>query len=114
MSPAEGKAIHVHPTAVIGPEVELAEGVYVGPFCLLEGRIRLNPGCRLLNYVTILGDAELGARNVLHPNVVIGDEPQDVAYTGGRRRVLIGDDNVFREGVTVHRGSERGDATIIG
>jgi UDP-N-acetylglucosamine acyltransferase len=46
--------------------------------------------------------------------VVIGDEPQDVAYTGGSRRVLIGDGNIFREGVTIHRGSEHGESTAIG
>jgi UDP-N-acetylglucosamine acyltransferase len=56
----------------------------------------------------------MGEANVLHPNVVIGDEPQDLAYSGGPRRVRIGARNVFREGVTVHRGSERGDITIIG
>jgi UDP-N-acetylglucosamine acyltransferase len=50
----------------------------------------------------------------VHPNVVIGDEPQDLGYTGGRRRVVIGDRNVFREGVTVHRGSEQGEVTVIG
>jgi UDP-N-acetylglucosamine acyltransferase len=106
--------VRVHPSAVIGAEVELAAGVEIGPFCLLDGRIRLGSGCRLLGHVTILGDSELGSQNVLHPNAVIGDEPQDIAYTGGRRRVLIGDGNVFREGVTVHRGSEQGDVTIIG
>jgi UDP-N-acetylglucosamine acyltransferase len=99
---------------VIGPEVELSAGVEIGPFCLLDGRIRLGPGCRLLAHVTILGDSELGAQNILHPNVVVGDEPQDVSYTGGARRVLIGNGNVFREGVTVHRGSEQGNVTIIG
>jgi UDP-N-acetylglucosamine acyltransferase len=106
--------VRIHPSAVIGPEVELAAGVEIGPFCLLDGRIRLGSGCRLLGHVTIMGDSELGRQNILHPNVVIGDEPQDVAYTGGRRRVLIGNGNVFREGVTVHRGSEQGEATIIG
>src|SRR5215469_2123549 len=105
--------VRVHPSAVIGSEVELAAGVEIGPFCLLDGRIRLGSGCRLLGHVTILGDSELGRQNILHPNVVIGDEPQDVSYTGGRRRVLIGNDNIFREGVTVHRGSERGEVTII-
>lgn len=104
----------VHPSAVIGHEVELAAGVEIGPFCLLDGRIRLGPGCRLLGHVTILGDTELGWQNILHPNAVIGDEPQDIAYTGGRRRVLIGNSNVFREGVTVHRASEQGEVTIIG
>ncbi len=104
----------IHPSAVIGHEVELAAGVEIGPFCLLDGRIRLGSGSRLIGHVTILGDSELGTQNILHPNVVIGDEPQDVAYTGGRRRVRIGNANVFREGVTVHRGSEQGEVTIIG
>jgi UDP-N-acetylglucosamine acyltransferase len=99
---------------VVGPGVTLAPGVEIGPFCLLDGRIRLGSGSRLLGHVTILGYSELGTRNILHPNVVIGDEPQDIAYTGGRRRVIIGDGNIFREGVTVHRGSEQGDVTTIG
>jgi UDP-N-acetylglucosamine acyltransferase len=64
--------------------------------------------------VTILGDTEIGADNVIHPTAVIGDEPQDLAYTGSPRKVSIGDRNVFREGSTVHRGSERGEITIIG
>jgi UDP-N-acetylglucosamine acyltransferase len=104
----------IHPSAVIGRQVELSDDVEVGPFCLLDGHIRLGAGCRLLGHVTILGDSELGAQNVVHPNVVIGDEPQDVAYTGGSRRVLIGDSNIFREGVTIHRASEHGEITAIG
>jgi UDP-N-acetylglucosamine acyltransferase len=104
----------IHPSAVIGPQVELSDNVAIGPFCLLDGRIRLGPGCRLLGHVTILGDSELGAHNIVHPNVVIGDEPQDVAYTGGKRMVSIGDSNIFREGVTIHRGSEHGEITAIG
>ncbi len=104
----------IHPSAVIGSGVELAAEVEIGPFCLLDGRIRIGPRSRLVGHVTILGDTELGAQNVLHPNVVIGDEPQDLAYTGERRQVRIGNANVFREGVTVHRGSEQGEVTIIG
>lgn len=104
----------IHPSAVIGPEVELAEGVEIGPFCYLTGRIKLGPGTRLVSHVTILGDTELGAANVLHSNVVIGDEPQDIEYRGGPRAVRIGARNIFREGVTVHRGSEHGERTVIG
>jgi UDP-N-acetylglucosamine acyltransferase len=113
-----GGSIHpaasVHPSAVIGPGVELAEEVEVGPFCYLSGRVRIGRGTRLISHVTVFGDTELGAGNVLHPNVVIGDEPQDIEYRGGPRAVRIGDRNVFREGVTVHRGSEHGDVTILG
>jgi UDP-N-acetylglucosamine acyltransferase len=104
----------VHRSAVVGGEVELGPEVEVGPFCMLEGRIRVGARTRLVGHVTILGETEIGEENVIHPNVVIGDEPQDLAYTGGTRRVRIGDRNVFREGVTVHRGSEHGEVTIIG
>jgi UDP-N-acetylglucosamine acyltransferase len=104
----------VHPSAVFGAQVELGPGVEIGPFCMLEGRIRIGAHTRLMSHVTILCETELGDHNVVHPNVVIGDEPQDLAYSGGPRRVRIGNRNVLREGVTVHRGSEHGDVTIIG
>jgi UDP-N-acetylglucosamine acyltransferase len=110
----DSPAPKVHPSAVVGRDVELAPGVEIGPFCLLDGRIRIGPRTRLIGHVTVLGDTEIGAGNVLHPNVVIGDEPQDLGYTGGPRRVRIGDRNVFREGVTIHRGSEHGEVTIVG
>jgi UDP-N-acetylglucosamine acyltransferase len=104
----------IHPTSVIGPDVELSDGVEIGPLCLLDGKIRVGPRTRLIGHVTILGITELGADNVLHPGAVIGDEPQDLAYTGVVRSVKIGDRNIFREYTTVHRGSEHGDVTIMG
>ncbi len=107
-------AARVHPSAVIGGDVELADGVEIGPFCLLDGCIRIGAGSRLIGHVTVLGNTEIGNGNVLHPNVVIGDEPQDVGYRGGPRRVRIGNRNVMREGVTIHRGSEHGDVTTVG
>ena len=111
--PTRGDPV-VHPSAVLGDDVELDDGVEVGPFCFLDGRVRIGAGTRLLNHVTILGNAGIGRDNVLHPNVVIGDEPQDISYTGGPRAVRIGDRNIFREGVTIHRGSEKGEVTIVG
>ncbi len=104
----------IHPTSVIGRDVELAAGVEIGPLCLLEGKIRVGPRTRLIGHVTILGITELGADNVLHPGAVIGDEPQDLTYTGVARSVKIGDRNIFREYTTVHRGCEHGDVTIMG
>src|ERR1700722_20153670 len=107
-------APRIHPTSVIGPDVELAAGVDIGPLCLHEGKNRVGARTRLIGHVTILGITELGADNVLHPGAVIGDEPQDLTYTGVARSVKIGDRNVFREYTTVHRGSEHGDVTIMG
>ena len=109
-----GEHARIHPSAVVGGAAEFADEVEIGPFCLVEGRIRIGARTRLIGHVTILGETEIGEDNVFHPNAVIGDEPQDVAYSGGRRRVRIGNRNVFREGVTIHRGSEHGDVTIIG
>ncbi len=109
-----GAPPRIYRGAVVGREVELGPGVEVGPFCFLDGRIRIGAGTRLIGHVTILGDTQLGEHNVLHPNVVIGDEPQDLTYSGAPRSVRIGNRNVFREGVTVHRGCERGEVTIIG
>lgn len=111
---AAGGAARVHPSAVLSPTVELGAGVEIGPFCLLEGDIWIGAGTRLISHVTIFGDTRLGENNVAHPNVVIGDEPQDLAYRGGPRAVRIGNCNVFREGTTIHRGSERGRVTVIG
>ncbi len=113
LRPTRGDPV-VHPSAALGDGVELDDGVEVGPFCFLEGRIRIGAGTRLMSHVTVLGNTEIGRDNILHPNVVIGDEPQDISYTGGARSVRIGDRNIFREGVTVHRGSEKGEVTIVG
>jgi UDP-N-acetylglucosamine acyltransferase len=109
-----GPSLLVHPSSVIGAEVQLAAEVEIGPFCFLDGRIRIGGGTRLISHVAIFGDTEIGAANVFHPNVVIGDEPQDIAYSGGPRKVRIGNRNIFREGTTIHRGSEHGEVTSIG
>ncbi len=107
-------APRVHPSAVVGPQVALGAGVEVGPFCQLEGSVSIGPGSRLLGHVTVFGNTGLGQGNILHSNVVIGDDPQDISYTGGPREVRIGDRNIFREGVTVNRASEKGRVTVIG
>ena len=109
-----GSSARLHPSSLTGDEVQLGADVEVGPFCLLQGKIRIGAGTRLISHVVIFGETEIGEANVIHPNVVIGDEPQDIAYTGAPRKVRIGDRNIFREGTTIHRGSERGEITIIG
>lgn len=104
----------IHPSSVVSAQAEFGPGVEVGPLCLVDGNVRLGAGTRLIGHVTVLGDTRIGEQNVLHPGVVIGDEPQDLTYTGVPRSVRIGNRNVFREYATVHRGSERGETTIMG
>lgn len=114
MKRGDSSSARVHPSSVVGDDVQLATEVEIGPFCMLEGKVRIGAGSRLISHVAIFGDTEIGEANLLHSNVVIGDEPQDIAYTGGPRKVRIGHRNVFREGTTIHRGSERGEVTVIG
>ncbi|MCA9053643.1 MAG: acyl-ACP--UDP-N-acetylglucosamine O-acyltransferase [Planctomycetaceae bacterium] len=100
---------HVDPQAVIGADVT------IGPFCLVGPNVVIGDGSRLDSHVTITGNTTIGRRNRFWPNAVIGAEPQDKSYVDGRTGVVIGDDNQFREGVTVNRGAEKEDGiTRIG
>jgi UDP-N-acetylglucosamine acyltransferase len=105
--------IRVHPTAVVDARAELATDVVVGPYAIVEAGAALGPGCVLHAHAVVRGPARLGARSVVHPFAVIGGEPQAKRHSGGGGRVETGDDNVFREHVTVHGGTE-GRATRIG
>jgi UDP-N-acetylglucosamine acyltransferase len=103
----------VHPTAVVDRHAELADDVLVGPYAIVEGGVILGRGCALHAHAVVRGPAVLGARNVVHPFAVLGGEPQAKRHAGGSAGVQIGDDNVFREHVTVHGGTE-GRATRVG
>ena len=94
-------------TACVNPRAEIDDDVEVGPYCVVGPEVSIGKGTRLIAHVCILGQTTLGRDNVVHPFSVIGGEPQDVSYKGSPTRVEIGDRNVLREGVTVHRGSEK-------
>lgn len=96
----------IHPMSVIDPSARLGRDVRIGPFCHVGPEIELGDGCVLHTHVTLLGPATIGRGNVFFPNCTIGADPQDLKYKGGRTRLVIGDDNRFRENVTVHRGTE--------
>ena len=104
----------LHPTALIGPGVVLAPDVRVGPYAILEGAIRLGAGCVVGPHVHLLGAVVAGVNNRFHTGCVIGDLPQHLGYKGEETRVEIGDGNIFREHVTVHRAMPATGATIIG
>jgi len=99
----------------IDPRAEIAEDVEIGPFCVIGPHVRIGRGTRLTNNVTICGHVTIGQRNHIFPNAVIGAEPQDLSYQGTPTRVILGDDNIIREGVTIHRATEKEDGvTEIG
>ena len=97
--------------AQVDPRAELGNDVVIGPFCCVGPHVSLGDGCVLENNVTITGHTTIGRRNRFAPNAVIGGPPQDVSYFEAPTRLTIGDENLFREGVTVNRGAEKEDHT---
>jgi UDP-N-acetylglucosamine acyltransferase len=93
----------VHPTAVVGPNVRLADTASVGPYAVLDGYITLGEACVVRPHALLTGRVVAGANNDFGPGCVIGDRPQHAAYKGEDTGVTIGDGNTFREHVTVHR-----------
>jgi UDP-N-acetylglucosamine acyltransferase len=105
---------HVHPSAIVSPEACLAPDVTVGPFAVIDGPVELGPGCRVGPQAVLLGRVIAGAGNEFYPGSVIGGPPQHMGYKGEPTCVRIGDGNIFREGVTVHRGMPTTGETVIG
>lgn len=104
----------VHPTAIIHPKAELGSGCDIGPYCVVGEHVMIGDGCKLHSHVVVDGHTRLGKRNVIFPFASIGLQTQDLKWKGGVTRTEIGNDNTFRECVTVHSATEDGDATVIG
>jgi UDP-N-acetylglucosamine acyltransferase len=104
----------IHPTAVVDPRAEIDPSAEIGPYVLVEGPVRVGARCRILGHAVLTGSVAMGEDNEVHYGAVIGHVPQDVAFPGGESGVRIGRGNVFREHVTVHRGTKPGTDTVIG
>src|SRR5262245_3407849 len=95
----------IHPTAQVSARAKLGEGVVVGPLCVVGDDVEIGAGSWLVGSCTILGPTQMGAGNVIFPYAVLGAEPQDRSHEGQATSLEVGDRNVFREHVTVHRGT---------
>ncbi|HEX8722890.1 MAG TPA: acyl-ACP--UDP-N-acetylglucosamine O-acyltransferase [Pyrinomonadaceae bacterium] len=104
----------IHPTAVIGPRAELASDVRVGPYAVIEDGVVVGEGCEIGAHAVVKRFTTLGRRNRVHEHATLGGEPQDVKFGGEPSRLVVGDDNVIREYVTIHRASGEGEATVVG
>jgi UDP-N-acetylglucosamine acyltransferase len=104
----------VHPTALVDPKAELEEGVWVGPYCIIEGGTRIGKGTILEAHAIIKSGTSVGERCRIWPHVILGHEPQDVKFRGQESFLKIGDDNILREMVTIHRATGEGAQTTIG
>lgn len=104
----------IHPSAVVHPGAQVGEECEIGPYCVVGGDVVLGPRCRLHSHVVIDGHTKLGAGNEIFPFASIGLKSQDLKWNGGLTRTEIGDDNTFREYVTVHSATGDGESTIVG
>ena len=104
----------IHPTAIVHPEAKLGANCVVGPYCIIGEHVELGEACKLHAHVVIDGYTRLGKSNEVYPFASLGLKTQDLKWTGGVTRVEIGDNNTFREGVTVHSATEDGGVTRIG
>ena len=105
----------IHPTAIIDSRAELASGVEVGPWCIVEEGVSIASGTRLESCVRIHTGTHIGEGNFFGHGCAIGGDPQTVGFDSKLRSgVLIGDGNIFREGVIIHRSMKEGENTTIG
>jgi UDP-N-acetylglucosamine acyltransferase len=104
----------IHPTAIVHPKAEVAPTCDIGPYCVIGEHVTLGENCKLHSHAVVDGHTVLGARNEIFPFAAIGLKTQDLKHKGGVTHLRIGDDNVFREGVTVHSGTKAGEATVVG
>jgi UDP-N-acetylglucosamine acyltransferase len=92
----------IDPTASIGADVK------IGPWSIIGPGVEIGDGCEIASHVIIKGPARIGKRNLIFQFASIGEDPSDKKFHGELTWLEIGDDNVFREGVTIHRGTEFG------
>ena len=105
----------IHPTAIIEDGAELGTNLEIGPYCIVGSGVKIGNGCSLKSHVVLDGQTTIGTENVFHPFSYVGAEPQDLKYKQEKSLVIIGNKNIFREGVSVHRGTIGGGGkTIIG
>src|SRR6202049_2609139 len=105
--------VQIHPTAIVDPKAELGTGTTVGPYCVIGRDVILGDNCWLQHHVTLEGPMRAGARNKFYAYCSIGQQTQDLKYAGEPTYLEIGDENTFREFVTVNRSTTSAGKTRI-
>lgn len=109
------QAIAIHPSAVIDPGAAIGAGVSIGAFSFIGADVEIGDGTQIGPHCSIQGPARIGRNNRFHGHAAIGGEPQDKKFKGERVELVIGDDNVIREFVTINRGTgDGGGCTRVG
>lgn len=95
----------IHPQAIVDPSARLADDVVVGPWTLIGPDVEIGPGTVIESHVVIKGPTRIGSNNRIFQFATVGEDCQDKKYAGELTRLEIGDSNIIREGVTIHRGT---------
>ena len=104
----------LHPSSFISEEVELGTNVKIGPFCYINGTIKIDDDTELKSHVSITGKTSIGKNNIFYPFSNIGCDPQDLKFKGEDSELIIGNNNIIRENVTISKGTlDGGMSTII-
>ena len=106
--------VKVHPNAFVDPSAELHDGVVIAQGAMVGPNVKIGKGTEIGPNAVITGKTEIGSNNKVFPNVFIGLDPQDLKYSGASTEVIIGDNNTFRECVTINKATYEGEKTIIG
>jgi UDP-N-acetylglucosamine acyltransferase len=106
--------VQIHPTAIVDPKAELGSGSVVGPYCVIGPDVILGSSCWLQHHVTLCGPTRAGAANKFYAYCSIGQQTQDLKYQGEPTYLEIGNENTFREFVTVNRSTTGDGKTTVG
>lgn len=105
----------IHPTAIVSEKSRIGAGVEIGPYAIVEEDTTIGEGTRILSRAFIGRWTTLGKNNAVHMGAVLGHQPQHESFSPSTKSFLrIGDDNIFREYVTVHRAAKENGETLIG
>jgi UDP-N-acetylglucosamine acyltransferase len=105
----------IHPHAMVSPRARIGPGVRIGPYAVVGDEVDLGEGCVVHSHAVMQGPSRFGHGNIFHPFSSVGGDPQDLKFRGERTELVAGNDNVFRENVTVSRGTTGGGGvTTIG
>ena len=108
------KGVKVHPNAFVDSHAELHDGVIISQGAIIGPDVTIEKGTEIGPNAVITGKTKIGINNKVFPNVFIGLDPQDLKYKGASTEVIIGDNNTFRECVTINKATDEGEKTIIG
>ena len=98
----------IHQTAIISTKAKISENTKIGPYCIIDDEVSIEEGCELISHVHLSGNTKIGKNNKFFPFSSVGTIPQDLKYSGEDSKLVIGENNTFRENVTINPGTKNG------